>query len=37
VRGNLILRIHELPDAFFVRCADVEERNELLKAELVSS
>src|SRR5260370_40204997 len=33
VRGNLFLRIHELPDAFFVRCADLEERNELLKAE----
>ena len=33
VRGNLFLRIHELPDAFFVRCADLEERDELLKAE----
>jgi hypothetical protein len=33
VRSNLFLRIHELPDAFFVRCASVEERNELLKAE----
>ena len=33
VRDNLFLRIHELPDAFFVRCADLEERNELLKAE----
>jgi len=33
VRGNLFLRIHELPDAFLVRCADLEERNELLKAE----
>jgi hypothetical protein len=33
VRSTLFLRIHELPDAFFVRCADVEERNELLKAE----
>ncbi len=33
VRSNLFLRIHELPDAFFVRCASVEERNELLRAE----
>ena len=33
VRNNLFLRIHELPDAFFVRCASVEERNELLRAE----
>src|SRR5260370_36118536 len=33
VRSTLFLRIHELPDAFFVRCAGVEERNELLKAE----
>jgi hypothetical protein len=33
MRGNLFLRIHELPDAFFLRCADVDERNELLKAE----
>lgn len=33
VRNNLFLRIHELPDAFFVRCASVEERNELLSAE----
>jgi hypothetical protein len=33
VRSSLFLRIHELPDAFFVRCAGVEERNELLKAE----
>jgi hypothetical protein len=33
VRGTLFLRIHELPDAFFVRCADLEERDELLKAE----
>lgn len=32
VRGTLFLRIHELPDAFFVRCADLEERDELLKA-----
>jgi hypothetical protein len=33
VRGTLFLRIHELPDAFFVRCADLEERDELLEAE----
>ena len=33
VRNNLFLRIHELPDTFFVRCASVEERNELLRAE----
>jgi hypothetical protein len=33
VRSSLFLRIHELPDVFFVRCASVEERNELLKAE----
>lgn len=33
VRGSLFLRIHELPDAFFVRSASVEERNELLGAE----
>jgi hypothetical protein len=33
VRGTLFLRIHELPDVVFVRCGDLEERNELLKAE----
>src|SRR5260370_35277184 len=33
VHSNLFLRIHELPDAFFVRCPSVEERNELLRAE----
>jgi hypothetical protein len=33
VRRNLFLRFHELPDAFFVRCANLEERDELLKAE----
>lgn len=33
VRGVLFLRIHELPDAFFIRCAGLEERDELLKAE----
>ena len=32
VRGTLFLRIHELPDAFFVRCAGLEQRDELLKA-----
>ena len=32
VRGTLFLRIHELPDAFFVRCAGLEERDELLEA-----
>ena len=32
VRGTLFLRIHELPGAFFVRCACLEERDELLKA-----
>jgi len=29
VRDRLFPRIHELPDAFFVRCASMEERNEL--------
>ena len=33
VRSALFLRIHELPDVVFVRCRDLEERNELLKAE----
>jgi hypothetical protein len=33
VRGALFLRIHELPDTFFVRSAGLEERDELLKAE----
>ena len=32
VRGNLFVRVHELPDTLFVRCADLDERNELLKA-----
>lgn len=32
VRGALFLRIHELPDAFFIRCAGLEDRDELLKA-----
>lgn len=33
VRSNLFIRIHELPDAFFARCAGLEERDELLRAE----
>jgi|ERR1022692_1715358 hypothetical protein len=33
VRSNLFIRIDELPDALFVRCADLEERDELVKAE----
>ena len=33
VRSKLFIRIHELPDALFVRCAGLEERNGLLKAE----
>jgi hypothetical protein len=33
VRGALFLRIHELPDAFLIRCAGLEDRDELLKAE----
>src|SRR5581483_1892030 len=33
VRGTLFLRIHELPDAFFIRCAGLEDRDELLQAE----
>ena len=32
VRGQLFLRIHELADTFFVRCASLEEREGLLKA-----
>ena len=32
VRGNLLIHIHELPDAFFARCAGLEERDELLTA-----
>jgi hypothetical protein len=31
--SNLFIRIHELPDVLFVRCANLEERDELLKAE----
>lgn len=33
VRSTLCIRVHELPDTLFVRCADLDERNELLKAE----
>jgi hypothetical protein len=33
VRSTLFLRIHELPDTFFVRSADLDERNALVKAE----
>jgi hypothetical protein len=33
VRGQLFLRIHELADTFFVRCASPEERDELLQSE----
>ena len=33
VGGKLFLRILELPDVFFVRCAGLEERDELLKSE----
>jgi hypothetical protein len=33
VRGQLFLRIHELGNTFFVRCASLEERDELLKSE----
>jgi hypothetical protein len=33
VRGNLFLRIHELPNAFLVRCVGPDERDELLQAE----
>jgi hypothetical protein len=33
VRRALFLRIHELPDAFFIPCGDLDERDELLEAE----
>jgi hypothetical protein len=33
VRSTLFIRIHELPDTLFMRCASIDERNELLKAE----
>lgn len=32
-RGSLFIRVHELPDTLFVRCAGLDERSELLKAE----
>ena len=31
VGSSLFIRIHELPDVLFVRCANLEERDELLK------
>jgi hypothetical protein len=33
VRGELFLRLHELPDAFFIPCGSLEERDELLEAD----
>lgn len=33
VRSTLFIRMHELPDTLFMRCTDLDERNELLKAE----
>lgn len=33
VRDKLFARIHELPDTLFVRCASIEERDELVAAE----
>ena len=33
VGSNLFIRIHELPDVLFARCANLEERDELLTAE----
>lgn len=33
VRSKLFIRVHELPDTVFVRCAGLDERNELLVAE----
>lgn len=33
VQGNVFLRIHELPDAFFVRCGSLAERDGLIEAE----
>ena len=32
VGSNLFIRMHELPDVLFARCASLEERDELLKA-----
>jgi hypothetical protein len=33
VGARLFIRVHELPDTLFVRCAGLEERDELLAAE----
>jgi hypothetical protein len=33
VRSKLFLRVHELPDTVFLRCAGIGERDELLLAE----
>jgi len=33
VRSSLFIRVHELPDTLFARCASLDERNELLRAE----
>jgi len=33
VRGKLFARVHEEPDAIFVGCADIAERDSLLQAE----
>jgi hypothetical protein len=32
VRGRLFARIHEQPDALFVKCADIDERNDLVRS-----
>ena len=37
VRSTLFLRMHELPDTLFMRCTDLDERNELLKASRANS
>jgi hypothetical protein len=33
VRDKLFARIHELPDTLFIKCASIEERDELVAAE----
>jgi hypothetical protein len=33
VRGKLFARVHEQPDAIFVKCVDIAERDGLLDAE----
>jgi hypothetical protein len=33
VRGKLFARVHEEPDAIFVGCADIAERDSMLSAE----